>query len=237
VLDPERTNEAMEARDRLLDLQHEVDRARSDYHHAIRRMHAAGGSLREIADCLGLSHQRVHQIVEAPAGEQPCRTLSFPPVFRRGARGRGEGGRLFHRFTERARNVVVVAQEEAHALRHNYIGTEHLLLGLLHTEDGAAARVLASLAVTPDRVRAEVERIVGRGGEARAGRIPFTPRSKKVLELAVREAQAPGDDFIGTEHILLGLLAEGEGVAVEILELLGATPEAVRMKLEELLAA
>jgi hypothetical protein len=234
-LDSDRLNEATEARDRLLDLQHEVERARSDYHHAIRRLHAAGGSLREIADCLGLSHQRVHQIVEAPAGERGPRKLPLPPMFGRGRRGRG--GRMFTRFTGRARIVVVRAQEEARALGHNYIGTEHLLLGLLRVEEGAAARALTGLGVTLDAARAEAERLIGRGGGERPGRIPFTPRSKRVLELALKEALALGHDYIGTEHILLGLLAEGEGVAVEILGTLNAAPESIRAKLNELLAA
>jgi hypothetical protein len=234
-LDPDRLNEATEARDRLLDLQHEVERARSDYHHAIRRLHAGGGSLREIADCLGLSHQRVHQIVEAAAGERGVRALPLPHIFGRGRRGRG--GQMFTRFTGRARDVVVHAQEEARALGHSYIGTEHLLLGLLRVEEGVAALALGRLGITLDAVRAEVERVIGRGDGERFGRVPFTPRSKKVLELALKEALAAGHDYIGTEHILLGLLTEGKGVAVEVLGTLNATPEQIRAKLNELLAA
>ena len=124
---------------------------------------------------------------------------------------------MFERFTERARQVVVLAQEEARALRHNYIGTEHILLGLLREEEGVAARVLESLGITADLVRANVVRIVQGGEEVSSGQIPFTPRAKRVLELALREALSLGHNYIGTEHILLGLLSENEGVGVRIL--------------------
>src|SRR5437667_8303430 len=124
---------------------------------------------------------------------------------------------MFERFTERARQVVVLAQEEARTLKHNYIGTEHILLGLLREEEGLAARVLESLDITVEEVRAQVARIIGEGDEVATGQIPFTPRAKKVLELALREALALGHNYIGTEHILLGLGREGEGVAMRIL--------------------
>jgi ATP-dependent Clp protease ATP-binding subunit ClpA len=117
---------------------------------------------------------------------------------------------MFERFTERARQVVVLAQEEARVLRHNYIGTEHLLLGLLREADGVAARVLGTLEVTLEEVRGEVTRIVGEGDNESQGQIPFTPRAKKVLEYAVEEAQHMGHSYVGTEHLLLGLLKEGE---------------------------
>src|ERR687898_951873 len=117
---------------------------------------------------------------------------------------------MFERFTERARQVVVLAQEEARTLKHNYIGTEHILLGLLREEEGLAARVLESLDITVERVRAQVVRIVGSGEEVTSGQIPFTPRAKKVLELALREALSLGHNYIGTEHILLGLVRENE---------------------------
>src|ERR671917_373923 len=120
---------------------------------------------------------------------------------------------VFERFTERARQVVVLAQEEARILKDNYIGTEHILLGLLREEEGLAARVLESLDITVERVRAQVVRIVGSGEEVTSGQIPFTPRAKKVLELALREALSLGHNYIGTEHILLGLVRENEGVA------------------------
>jgi hypothetical protein len=122
---------------------------------------------------------------------------------------------MFERFTERARVVVVLAQEEARTLRHNYIGTEHLLLGLLR--EGAAARVFERFDVTLEEVQAQVTRIIGQGDEVAMGQIPFTPRAKKVLELSLREALKEGDNYIGPVHILLGLLAEGEGVAARIL--------------------
>ena len=111
---------------------------------------------------------------------------------------------MFERFTERARQVVVLAQEEARTLRHNYIGTEHILLGLLREQEGLAARALESLGVTLDYVRGQVTQIVGAGEEVSTGQIPFTPRAKKVLELALREALSFGQNYIGTEHILLG---------------------------------
>ena len=123
---------------------------------------------------------------------------------------------MFERFTEPARQVVVLAQDEARTLRHNYIGTEHLLLGLLR-EDGAAARALDEFDVTFEEVQAQVARIIGQGDEVTTGQIPFTPRAKKVLELSLREALDSGDNYIGPEHILLGLLREGKGVAARIL--------------------
>jgi len=135
---------------------------------------------------------------------------------------------MFERFTERARQVVVLAQEEARSLKHNYIGTEHLLLGLLREEEGVAARVLEALEVSTEEVRAAVVRIVGQGDEVSAGQIPFTPRAKKVLELALREALSLGHNYIGTEHILLGLIREDEGVAARILLDLDAEPEKIR---------
>ena len=135
---------------------------------------------------------------------------------------------MFERFTERARQVVVLAQEEARALKHNYIGTEHLLLGLLREEEGVAARVLESLEISVEEVRAAVVRIVGSGEETPTGQIPFTPRAKKVLELALREALSLGHNYIGTEHILLGLIREDEGVAARILLDLDAEPDKIR---------
>jgi ATP-dependent Clp protease ATP-binding subunit ClpC len=135
---------------------------------------------------------------------------------------------VFERFTEPARQVVVLAQDDARALKHNYLGTEHLLLGLLREEEGLAARVLASLDVTVEEARAQVVRIIGRGDEVTTGQIPFTPRAKKVLELANREALSLGHDYIGTEHILLGLVRENEGVAARILLDFHADAETIR---------
>jgi hypothetical protein len=141
---------------------------------------------------------------------------------------------MFERFSDRARRVVVLAQEEARLLKHNYIGTEHILLGLIHEGEGVAAHALESLDVSLEAVRYEVEEIIGHGGQAPSGHIPFTPRSKKVLELSLREALQLGHAYIGTEHILLGLIREGEGVAAQVLTKLGAELGAVRQRVIEL---
>jgi ATP-dependent Clp protease ATP-binding subunit ClpC len=142
---------------------------------------------------------------------------------------------MFERFTERARKVVVLAQEEARHFNHNYIGTEHLLLGLLREDEGVAARALSSLNVTLDEVREQVESIVGYGEEGTGGQAPFTPRSKKVLELALREALQLGHNYIGTEHILLGLVRESEGVAARVLSNLDVDPDKVRREVVRML--
>jgi len=130
---------------------------------------------------------------------------------------------MFERFTDRARRVVVLAQEEARMLNHNYIGTEHILLGLIHEGEGVAAKALESLGIALEGVRQQVEEIIGQGQQAPSGHIPFTPRAKKVLELSLREALQLGHNYIGTEHILLGLIREGEGVAAQVLVKLGPT--------------
>ena len=143
---------------------------------------------------------------------------------------------MFERFTERARQVVVLAQDEARTLKHNYIGTEHILLGLLREEEGLAARVLDSLDITVEEVRAQVARIVGQGDEVTTGQIPFTPRAKKVLELALREALSLGHNYIGTEHILLGLVRENEGVAARILLDFDADAEKIRNEIIRMLS-
>jgi len=143
---------------------------------------------------------------------------------------------LFERFTDRARRVVVLAQEEARTLNHNYIGTEHILLGLIHEGEGVAARSLDSLGVSLEAVREQVEEIIGQGGQAPSGHIPFTPRAKKVLELSLREALQLGHNYIGTEHILLGLIREGEGVAAQVLSKLGADLSRVRQQVIQLLS-
>jgi ATP-dependent Clp protease ATP-binding subunit ClpC len=135
---------------------------------------------------------------------------------------------MFERFTERARQVVVLAQDEARTLKHNYIGTEHILLGLLREEDGLAGRVLDSLDITVEEVRAQVARAIGQGDEVTTGQIAFTPRARKVLELAQREALELGHDYIATEHILLGLVRETDGVAVRILLDFDADAETIR---------
>ena len=144
---------------------------------------------------------------------------------------------MFERFTDRARRVVVLAQEEARLLNHNYIGTEHILLGLIHEGEGVAAQALESLKISLDSVRKEVESIIGPGSSAPSGHIPFTPRAKKILELSLREALKLKHNYIGTEHILLGLLREGEGVAAQVLVKLGAGLPRVREQVIQLLEA
>jgi ATP-dependent Clp protease ATP-binding subunit ClpC len=142
---------------------------------------------------------------------------------------------VFERFTDRARRVVVLAQEEARMLNHNYIGTEHILLGLIHEGEGVAARAVVSLGISLEQVRKDVEDAIGQGQSAPTSHIPFTPRAKKVLELSLREALQLGHNYIGTEHILLGLVREGEGVGAQVLQKLGADLNRVRQQVLELL--
>jgi hypothetical protein len=143
---------------------------------------------------------------------------------------------VFERFTDRARRSVVLAQEEARMLNHNYIGTEHILLGLVRERDGIAGKALVSLDISLEAVRQQVEEIIGQGQAAPRGHIPFTPRAKKVLELSLREALQLGHNYIGTEHILLGLIREGEGVAAQVLQKLGADLNRVRQTVIQLLS-
>src|SRR5690625_2373256 len=143
---------------------------------------------------------------------------------------------MFERFTDRARRVVVLAQEEARMLSHNYIGTEHILLGLIHEGEGVAAKALESLDISLEGVRGQVEDVIGQGQQSPSGHIPFTPRAKKVLELSLREALQLGHNYIGTEHILLGLIREGEGVAAQVLTKLGADLNRVRQQVIQLLS-
>jgi len=143
---------------------------------------------------------------------------------------------MFERFTDRARRVVVLAQEEAKMLNHNYIGTEHILLGLIHEGEGVAAKALESLGISLDAVREQVQDIIGQGQQQPTGHIPFTPRAKKVLELSLREALQLGHNYIGTEHILLGLVREGEGVAAQVLVTLGADLSRVRQRVIQVLS-
>jgi len=142
---------------------------------------------------------------------------------------------MFERFTDRARHVVVLAEEEARLLNHNWIGTEHLLLGLIRQGDSVAARALESLGISLDAVRQEVEEIIGQGGQVPSEEIPFTPRSKKVLKLALRESLQLRANYIGPEHILLGLIREGDGVAAQVLVKLGAGPNRARQQVLQLL--
>jgi ATP-dependent Clp protease ATP-binding subunit ClpA len=143
---------------------------------------------------------------------------------------------MFERFTDRARRVIVLAQEEARLLNHDYIGTEHLLLGLAHEGQGVAAKALESLGISLEAVRAQVEQVIGQGQRAPTGHIPFTPQAKKALELSLREATQLGHNYIGTEHILLGLIREGEGVAAQVLVKLGADLPRVRQQVIGLLS-
>jgi ATP-dependent Clp protease ATP-binding subunit ClpC len=142
---------------------------------------------------------------------------------------------VFERFTDRARRVIVLAQEEARLLDHNYIGTEHVLLGLIHEGEGMAAQALEQVGVSLPAVRAEVKAMIGGAASAPSGHIPFTPRAKKVLELSLREALQLGHDYIGTEHLLLGLIREGEGVAAQVLVKLGADLSRVRSQVVQML--
>jgi hypothetical protein len=142
---------------------------------------------------------------------------------------------MFQRFTDRARRVIVLAQDEARLLNHNYIGTEHILLGLVHEGEGVAAKALESLGISLAVVQQQVEEIIGQGQEEPSGHIPFTPRAKKVLELSLREAQQLGHNYIGTEHILLGLIREGDGVAAQVLVQHGADLNRVRQQVTHLL--
>jgi ATP-dependent Clp protease ATP-binding subunit ClpC len=140
---------------------------------------------------------------------------------------------MFELFTDQARRVVVLAQDVARMLNHHFIGTEHILLGLVHEgQGGAAANALQSLGISLEAVRQQVEQIIARGQQAPSGHIPFTPRAKKVLEFSLRESQQLGHDYIGTEHILLGLIREGEGVAAQVLVRLGADLNRVRQVIE-----
>jgi hypothetical protein len=227
TLDKDILTESRELRSRVLDLQHEADRAKLDYHHSIRRLHAAGGSMREIAEVLDLSHQRVHQIVE---GDEPVQVrIGHPRHGRRGGRRFG-----LRRFTRVARHVVMRSQKEAHALGADEIAPEHLLLGLTGVERGTAAQALAALGVELEAVRREV------GGEAvrepSRGRLPFTSEAKDVLEASLRESESLKHNWIGSEHILLSLLAAG-GRPVEILAKLGAEPDAIRAEVNRRLEA
>jgi ATP-dependent Clp protease ATP-binding subunit ClpC len=143
---------------------------------------------------------------------------------------------MFERFTDRARRVVVMAQEEARMLNHTYVGTEHILLGLLREGEGLAAKALESLGISLDTVRQQVEEIIGHGEHTPPGHIPFTPRAKKVLELSLAESVQLGHEYVGTEHILLGLISEGDGVAAQVLVKRGADLDRVRQQVIQILS-
>ncbi len=221
------------ARERVLEAEHQLERARVDFQHEIRRLHAAGGSMREIAERFRLSHQRVHQIVDA--GGDSGKGKKAVLVDRIKDRVRDWGG--FARFNRDARAVVERAQEEAGRLGHGQVGTEHVLLGLLGGDDDeTAGRVLRGAGVTSDQVRGEIVRHIGSGEPVkRSSSLRFTPRAKKVLELSLREAIALKHDHIGTEHILLGLLRESSGLGARVLTGLGAEPARLRADVRALL--
>jgi len=201
--------------------------------HFVTAARAAGCSWAQIGGVLGVTKQAAQQrfVEVTPAGDLVDAGFESTTSGRKGSGRRWwrRGLPFWQRFTGGARAVVVNAQMDAGSLNHDYIGTEHLLLGLLH--DGLAAETLAALGVTPDEVRRRILDIVGPGRRDTGGHIPFTPRAKKVLELSLREALELKHNYIGTEHILLGLLREGEGLALKILTELGAPPAAVRKEL------
>ena len=200
----------------------------------------AAGTLdvREVADWLA-PRLRSGDCAEVGAKEGPVRrgsALLLAARIRR-ATMRAHPKGMFHRFTDRARRAVHLAQEEARLLRHNWVGTEHLLIGLLYEEEGVAAKALASLGISREDVRAQVKEIIGYGQSSPAGPIPFTARARKVLELSLREALQLGHHYIGTEHLLLGLLREGEGVAAQVLVRLGVGHALVRKRVLSVLRA
>jgi hypothetical protein len=221
TLDEQILAEAKEVRQHLVDLESQTAHARVDYHHAIKKLHAAGGSLREIADALELSHQRVHQIVDGPAGPPG------PQPWMRGGWKHGRrhrGGRRQHfvaRFDDGAREVMVEAQKEADALRHAYLGTEHLMLAL-------AKRGIEG--VSYDAAREQTVERVGEGDEQWIAGLPrpFTPRAKRVLEAALNDAVDAGREQFGPDDILLALVSDSRGVGGEVLRDLGVTAEQLR---------
>lgn len=198
---------------RVRDELHELTEAMLD--HFVEQARGAGCSWSQIGGALGFSKQAAQQR-HASTRSVARRLLSWLPELPRSRRGA-----FFGRFTDRARAVVVLAQDEARRFDHNYLGTEHILLGLLREEQGVAAKALTSMGVSLGRTRERVRELIGEGTEPAGGRVPFTPRAKKALELSLREARALGHDYVGTEHILLGLVREGDGVAARMLEGMG----------------
>jgi hypothetical protein len=222
TLDEQILAEAKEVRQHLVDLESQTAHARVDYHHAIKNLHAAGGSLREIADALELSHQRVHQIVDGPAGP-PGPQPWMRGGWKHGRRHRGGRNRQYFvaRFDDGAREVMVEAQKEADALRHAYLGTEHLMLAL-------AKRGIEG--VSYDAAREQTVERVGEGDEQWIAGLPrpFTPRAKRVLEAALNDAVDAGREQFGPDDILLALVSDSRGVGGEVLRGLGVTAEQLR---------
>jgi hypothetical protein len=236
MLDAELLADATKSRDRLLELQRDLEHARADHHFAIARLHASGASMREIAESLGLSHQRIHQIVDAEHVEASAcdhRKLFGRLARRRDNRGLGASDAL-DRLTADARQAFELAQDEARTLNHNYIGTEHILLGLLRVERGLGARVLASFDVGLDQIRTALEQRLGRPAEPSAtGALRMTPRSKKALELALNEARAQRSLHVGSEHLLLAVARVRDGLAAGVLRELGVDEPTLRKRLEQ----
>jgi hypothetical protein len=222
TLDEQILAEARDVRQRLVDLESQTAHARVDYHHAIKKLHAAGGSLREIADVLDLSHQRVHQIVDGPSGGPG------PPRGRRGwGHGRRHGGRrsfFMARFDDAAKEVMVQAQKEADSLKHNYVGTEHLMLAVV--KRGVTG-------VEYDAARKEVAERIGEGDEPWIAGLPrpLTPRAKRALEAALGEASSADREQFGPDDILVAVASDPRGTGGEVLAALGATPEQLRERL------
>jgi hypothetical protein len=221
TLDEKVLDEARQARQKLVDLESQTAHARVDYHHAIKKLHAAGGSLREIAEALELSHQRVHQIVEdVPGLPWPKGWIESTPWKRHGRRQP-----FLARFDDDAREVVSDALGEAESLRHNYLGTEHLLLALLKRGTGGPG-------LDYEAARAEIVREVGEGKEpVSGGRVRFTPRAKRAMEAALQEAKSQRRRCISAEDLLLAVAADRKGTASQALEALGVTPEQLRERL------
>jgi len=221
TLDEQILAEAKEARQRLVDLESQTAHVRVDYHHAIKKLHAAGGSLREIADSLELSHQRVHQIVDGPSGPQPW--MGGGGRWKHGRRHRGGRNRQYFiaRFDDGAREIMVEAQKEADSLRHSYLGTEHLMLAV-------AKRGIEGIPY--DAAREQVVERVGEGDEQWIAGLPrpFTPRAKRVLEAALHDAVDAGREQFGPDDILLALVSDSRGVGGEVLRDLGVTAEQLR---------
>jgi hypothetical protein len=234
-------HEALVARDTLADLQDEVDRRRLAYYQAVRRLHFSGASMRDIAEALRLSHQRVHQIVNGGgqmASSKPAKNLLHRLVRRSGnecepgGKPPDPGNDPFDRFYVDARTAMSRAQEEARAFNHHYIGTEHLLLGLLRTEHGLAARLLTATRVDIEETRRAIEALVGRGEATPPDQLRVTPRLKKVLELARQEAKNLRSSHVRSEHVLLGLAREGGGLGARMLAEHGVGYEQLRDRVD-----
>ena len=241
-LDSPVLNDALIARNHLIEIEGEAERRRVAYHQAIRRLHSSGASMREIAEALDLSHQRVHQIVNE--GEEITTSTRKKALLRRlVGRNRkgceesrdfaGANGQLLDRFFVDARDAMLLAEEEARALHHDFLGTEHLLLGLMRAERGLAARLLVAVGADLQGTRDAIERLLGRAqpGGSRSP-LPATSRLKKVLELSWREAKESRSTHVRSEHLLLALAREGEGVGARLLAERGVVYEALRRRLD-----